>query len=185
MNGERVVFQDCPRLLGSSSSFPIRVAPVAVFDVNGLLPAELPRLHGVLSLDAFRGQILTLDWERNALFVNSAPDGAKAIADSGVPIRLATGETGSALTALVPVRSAQTQAWFLLDSGNVKGTLVDRHLLQDGSIQITGDSIAQLRIGDRARESLPITPDEINYDGVLGTHFLQTRPITLDLRHAP
>lgn len=185
MNGEPVVFQNCPVLSGMLSSLPVHVAPVAVFDINGLLPAELPRLHGSLALDAFRGQVLTLDWARNALVVHSAPDGTDALRRNGLPIRFATGETGTALSVLVPVQSARTQLWFLLDSGNVKGTLVDRRLLQDGSIQLKVDSFAQFRVGTGGEESLQVLADDINYDGVLGTEFLQSHLISIDLRRAP
>lgn len=185
MNGEPVAFQNCPALNGVLSSLPVHVAPVAVFNINGLLPAEFPRLHGVLALDAFRGQVLTLDWARNALVVHSARDGTSVMRGNGLPIRFATGETGTALTVLVPVRSAQTQLWFLLDSGNVKGTLVDRRLLQDGSIKLSVDSFAQVRVGNGGEELLQVVADDINYDGVLGTEFLQSRVISIDLRRAP
>jgi len=185
MSGEAVIFQNCPRLQGLLSSFPIDVAPVAVFDLNSLLPAELPRLHGVLALDSFRGQIVTLDWAQNVLIVHSAADGTDAITQHGLPIRVATGETGAALSVLVPVQDARDQMWFLLDSGDIKGTLVDHHALEDDSIQVDPNSTAQLRVGNNDREPFQITSDEINYDGVLGTQFLQTHVVTLDLRSAP
>jgi len=185
MSGEQVVFQNCPRLQGTLSSFAFQVAPVAVFDLNSLLPPELPRLHGLLALDSFRGQVVTLDWAKNLLLLHSPVDAAVAVASHGLPIRLATGENGSALSVLVPVRGAQDQMWFLLDSGNVKGTLVARHVLEDGSIQADSNALVLLRVGNQRPESLKVIPDDINYDGVLGTQFLETHVITLDLRNAP
>jgi hypothetical protein len=139
----------------------------------------------LLALDAFRGQVLTLDWARNALVIHSAPGGTDALRRNGLPIRFATGETGAALSVLVPVQSARTQLWFLLDSGNVKGTLVGRRLLQDGSIQLKVDSFAQFRVGNGGEELLQVLADDINYDGVLGTDFLQSHLISIDLRRAP
>ena len=54
-----------------------RVEPVAVFDVNALLPKELPALDGVLALDAFRGDVVTLDWPAAAIIVHGIQGGAR------------------------------------------------------------------------------------------------------------
>lgn len=185
MNGEPVIFQSCDRLRASVSSFTVQVAPVAVFNVNSLLPSELPRIDGVISLDSFRGQVVTLDWARNRLILHSAADAGSALGRHGIPVRFATGENGAALSVLVPVHGEGDQMWFLLDSGDIKGTLIARHLVEDGSIHLDSSSAAQLRVGSRRGESLSLVVDDINYDGVLGAHFLQTHVISLDLRRAP
>lgn len=49
MTGESVEFQQCDSLTLTFSGWQRRFTPVAVFDVNALLPAELPRLDGVLA----------------------------------------------------------------------------------------------------------------------------------------
>jgi hypothetical protein len=185
MNGEPVIFKNCPQLRASLSSYEIHVAPFAVFDLNSLLPSELPRLDGVVALDSFRGQVVTLDWSQDALTIHSQADADDAIRTHGVPTRFATGENGAALSVFVPVHGAWGRMWFLLDSGNIKGTLVSRHAIQDGSIQVSSDEIAQLRVGDRNAEAIQVATDDINYDGVLGAHYLQTHAVTLDLRKSP
>jgi hypothetical protein len=185
MNGEPVVFKNCPRFRASLSSYEIQVAPFAVFDINGLLPSELPRLDGVLALDSFRGQVVTLDWSNNMLIIHSQAESDDAVRTNGVPMRFATGENGAALSVLIPVQGDRDRMWFLLDSGNIKGTLVSRHAIQDGSIQVSTNSIARLRVGDRGAESIQLAADDINYDGVLGAHYLETHTVTFDLRNVP
>ena len=185
MNGEPVVFRNCERLQATLSGYPIQLAPVAVFDVNALLPPELPRLDGVLALDSFRGQVITLDWPGNELIIHPAENAVAAWASQKLPLRFATGENGAALSVLLPVQATGTPLWFLLDSGNIRGTLVSRELVQERLIEVAPDASAQLAIGTSPVESLAVVADDINYDGVLGADFLQTRTITLDLRNAP
>lgn len=184
MTGETVVFQHCPRLRATLAAMPIEIDSVAVFDVNALLPAELPRLQGVLALDALRGQIVSLDWAHDQLIIHSRSDGVAALARHGVPQRLATGDTGAGLHALVAVTGGAERLWFLLDSGDIKGTLVARHVPREGLLQLDANSKASLRVGESAPESIRVVPDDINYDGVFGTDFLLSRVVTLDLRRA-
>lgn len=182
MNGESVIFRNCPHVRAMLGSFELQVAPVAVFDLSSLLPKELPRVDGVLSLDSFRGQSISLDWAGNLLIVHSAAD---RTANPDLKLRFATGENGAALTVFVAVRGATVPLWFLLDSGNIRGTLVSRHALEDGSVSMDADSVSYLSVGGRDAVGFKIVPDTINYDGVFGADFLQGRVVTLDLRRAP
>ena len=182
MNGDSVAFRTCPDLRASISGMALHLAPFAVFDIAALLPKELPALDGVLALDAFRGQVVTLDWERNEIVVSGDGDG---VPPGAVPLRFATGETGGALSVLLPVQGALDRMWFLLDSGNVRGTLLDRHAVSDEFVTIAADSTVRLTVGNTAAEVLPVIVDDINFDGVLGTHYLQAHAVTLDLRGAP
>jgi hypothetical protein len=186
MNGEAVSFQNCERLDASIGAFTFHMAPVAVFDVAALLPAELPPLHGVLSLDAFRGHVVTIDWAGSTATIHSAADQTAALRAHGVPLRVATGENGASLTALLPVRAAHGgHLWFLLDSGNIRGTLVGRHVRQEAALPFTSDSAATLQIGTMPPALYEVVVDDINYDGVLGTAFLMAHVVTLDLRQLP
>jgi hypothetical protein len=185
MTGEPVVFRNCEQLNASVSGLSLSMSPVGVFDLNSLLPSELPSLDGVLALDAFRGQVITLDWARNQLSVHSSADGERALATNGIAVRIATGENGSQLSVLAPVRAGNTPLWFLLDSGNIRGTLVARQLTLDGSIEINQDDTALLEIGRRTSQRLSVISDDINYDGVLGAEYLQANVLSIDLRGAP
>jgi hypothetical protein len=185
MNGEVVAFQQCPRLDADASGFGVHLAPAGVFDVNALLPAELPRVDGVIALDAFRGQVVSIDWSHGAIVVHSPADAATALRDHGIPIRLATGENGANLEVLVRVAGVADGLWFLVDSGDIRGTLISRHLEREGAFRFASESVAELRIGGGEVEALRVTADDINFDGVFGTDFLMTRIVTLDLRRVP
>jgi hypothetical protein len=182
MTGEPVEFQRCDSLALGFAGWSRRLAPIAVFDVNALLPAELPRVDGVLALDAFRGQVLTIDWPGQRLIVHTAQSSARALDAAGLPIRLATGETGRMLTAFVQVGGRRGDLWFLLDSGDLQGTLLDSHLQRDSLLVIRSDSLPELRVGMRAAIQVPVQLGRFIVDGVLGTDYLRLGPVALDLR---
>lgn len=185
MTGDAVAFQRCASITLTAKSWSHTSSPVAVFDVGALLPKELPHVDGVLSLDAFRGRVVTLDWSANAITVVDRSRERQAIAASGWPIRLATGETGRFLSAFVPIAStvdARDPLWFLLDSGNIRGTLVAEHVVAEKLLPLTATGDASLTIGSRAPVTTPFTATALAIDGALGTDLLLRGPVTLDLR---
>ena len=183
MTGERVAFQRCDAIELSSGRWRRRIAPVAVFDVNALLPKELPPLDGVLALDAFRGDVVTLDWPAGAVTVHGSADRAAALARHGVAVRVATGETGRMLSAFVPVAARKGRLWFLLDSGNLRGTLVGSDAVGDGLLERpAADGRLTLAIASLPPASMPASVTDLTIDGALGTSFLMQAPVTLDLR---
>ena len=98
MTGEPVEFQRCDSVEIVVGALELSHSPVAVFDVNALLPAELPRLGGVLSLDSFRGRILLIDWPAGRVTVRDASARAPADFPASLPLRLRPGITGSHLS---------------------------------------------------------------------------------------
>jgi hypothetical protein len=185
MSGEPVEFQRCDSVSVALSGWIRRVAPVAVFDLNRLLPPQLPRVDGVLALDAFRGQVVTIDWPARRLIVHARGTSDRALAAEGLPIRAATGESGRMLAAFARVAGSRGDLWFLLDSGNLRGTLVDAHLRRDSLLLPGPDSLVELRIGARAPIRVPAQPGSFILDGVLGTDYLQRGAVALDLRSIP
>ena len=179
MSGERVEFRQCERLDLNVGGWRTTLSPVAVFDVNALLPAELGTLDGVLALDAFRGRVLTLDWSHNTVRVSDRVDATEHV----VPYRVATGDSGRYFAALLPVEANGSRLWFLLDSGNIAGTLVATHSAELLKVSPTGT--ASLQVGGRRPITLPTTSSEIILDGALGTSYLMSAgALTLDLRGA-
>jgi len=182
MDGERVEFQRCDSLALGLSGRTHHFRPVAVFDVNALLPAELPRLDGVLALDAFNGEVLTLDWPGQRVIVRAAGRREAALAVDGIPTRTATGEHGGTRTLFARVTGPRGPLWFLLDSGNLAGTLIDRHLLRDSLLVLHPDSTLTLQVGPRRPIRVRPVVGDLILDGALGTEFLQGGPVSLDLR---
>lgn len=182
MTGEPVVFARCDSLSVTSGSWSVSMGPVAVFDVNALLPKELPRLDGVLALDAFRGHVITLDWPAGSLSIRGSLTADSAVATNGVEARLATGESGRFLTALVRVEGTREPLWFLLDSGNLRGTLVASSVLRDSLLPLQGSQEALLTVGGRSPALFSFNTADLILDGALGTDYFLRGPVTLDLR---
>jgi hypothetical protein len=182
MTGEAVEFQRCESLELAAGTWRRRIEPVAVFDVNRLLPPELPKLDGLLALDAFQGEVVTLDWRAGTLTVRAPDDARAALEASGVPVRIATGEAGRFYSVMLPVTASRGRLWFLLDSGNIRGTLVARHVVRDGRLEIGQNGGASVKIGSRPAVSLRTEAADLDIDGALGTAYLLQGPVTLDLR---
>jgi hypothetical protein len=182
MSGERVEFGQCDTLSLHSGGWRSRVEPIAVFDVNALLPEELPRLDGVLALDAFRGRVITLDWPAGRLRVHPGDRAEQVARASGLSYRAATGDTGRMLEVFFPVAASRGQLWFLLDSGNIRGTLLSRHVVEQGLLALAPDGKVSLAIGGRGPLEQSVVEDDLIIDGALGTAYLMNGPVTLDLR---
>lgn len=182
MSGEAVVFQRCEAIDVDLGGWRRRLGPVAVFEVNALLPPQLPRLNGVLALDALRDQVVTIDWPGRQLRIHGSRRGHEPRPQATLPYRAATGETGGTLTVLVPVEGRRGALWSLLDSGNLRGTLVAEWVIEDSLLTPSADSTALVRIGGRRPWRSRVVPAELILDGVLGTSFFANGPITLDLR---
>ena len=61
MSGERVTFGQCGRAEFGLCDATYVLPSLAVFDLNALLPAGLPRLDGLLALEAPKGPPFTLE----------------------------------------------------------------------------------------------------------------------------
>lgn len=181
MSGEVVIFARCDSLRIAAGGFSTLVAPVAVFDVNALLPKELPRLDGVLALDAFCGRVLTIDWPRGEIIVHDSST-ADSAARGALPYRAATGMSGRFYSVFVAVDGRRGTLWFLLDSGNLRGTLVSPAVLSDSLLAPGPNGQVDLQIGGRLYGALNVTSAGLAIDGALGTSFLQLGAVTLDLR---
>ena len=182
MTGERVVFARCESLALSAGAWSVTLAPIAVFDVNALLPKELPRLDGVLALDAFRGHVVTIDLAAGKVTVHSPETIDTALASSGVPFRPATGESGRFLSALARIEGRREPLWFLLDTGNLRGTLVADSVLRDSLLPLRSPEVAVLSVGGRRPIEVPYHSGDLVVDGALGADYFLRGPLTLDLR---
>lgn len=185
MTGEQVEFERCEALDITVGNWRRRLEPVAVFDVNALLPAELPRLDGVLALDAFERQVITINWPVGVLTVHGASENDHASPKHPVPVRIATGDTGRFYSAFVPVAASRGRLWFLLDSGNIRGTLVAQHVVRQGLLDVGPDGDVMLKIGDLPAISIRADTADLLIDGTVGTAWLMRGPVTLDLRAVP
>lgn len=185
MSGELVEIRRYEQLEIGIGDWNAVIAPIGVFDLNRLLPRELPALDGILALDAFRGHVITLDWPMGEIRVHAGEQDPEenATAVSAVPYRVASGESGRFFTVLLPVQARRGLLWFLLDSGNIRGTLVAQFVVDEKLLDIDPDLNCELIIPNLPSIRLAVEKVDLIVDGALGTHFLSQGSVTLDLRN--
>jgi Aspartyl protease len=187
MSGEPVHFRHCEAAGLDVSGVRLDHAPIAVFDLMALLPPELPELGGLLSLESFRDRPVTIDWAADRLVLET--EASLAERTRRLPemrMRLATGEDGASVTVLVEVAARRGSLWFLLDSGNLAGTLLAPHALALLGLSPPGsppvlDRVSLEPVGLPAVTG-PAEVRDLIYDGVFGEGFLGRGVFTLDLR---
>ncbi len=192
MSGEQIASPQCGNMPFTLGNIPTK-GFVAFFDIAALLPKDWPEIDGVLALPSLKGiDRLTLDWSANRVILETAASLTKRT--SGLQpghISLQREGAGRGLTIFVEVAANPEPMWFLLDSGNIAGTILAPHALdqlgysalltekvQDGSPKTAVD----LTVAGQMIPSLPVTIDDIIYDGNLGTDFLNRYVVSLDLR---
>jgi hypothetical protein len=157
---------------------------IGVIDLAAMLPG-LPPVDGILALDFFRGDALTIDLAKKRLTLETpASLTARTQGAPEVELRLAHQAAGAALDVMVGVEGLHGTLWFELDSGNVAPVLVAPHSLVELGLE-------PLALGKRAHVELPILglglePVEIEakdliYDGLLNAAFFERHVLTLDL----
>lgn len=191
MSGERVQFRWCSAVPLSLGGTPIGGDVTAVFDLMKLLPAELPKLDGVLSLDVFAGRVVTIDLARNRLILESAGStDARRAGMRALTARAATGEDGSSLTIFLAARASPVPTWLLLDSGNLVGTILSPEAAARMGIAFPGPGADGTARADSATVEVlgagvviePVTVRPLIHDGALGAEFMKRGAFTFDLR---
>ena len=181
MTGEAVTFQRCDSVTLSWSGGASHLASIGVFDLAAVLPPELPALDGIVGLDVFRGRRVVIDWPAHRIQVDAMPSPEAA----ELPVRVATGESGRALSVFVRSHGPRGDVWLLLDSGNLRGLLLAPSVLTDSLLDSASPTEVWVRWDAARRHRLPFTRAELIVDGALGTDFLQRGPVALDLRAVP
>lgn len=182
MNGERVRFQRClPALSRIGRQTTLR--EFAVFDLQSVLPEGLPHLDGVLGLDAFAGQTITILPNLSGLRVESRAS-ARA-ATRGLSLgraRLFREASGRGLTVFAPVSSPQGDLWLLLDSANLAGVRLHPWAQQSLLAGAPGPAV-EILVEGAGRWSGQATLDaDLIYDGALDAEFMASHAMTMDLR---
>lgn len=103
----------------------------------------------------------------------------------GVPARIAAGDNGRFCSVFVPVAAARGRLWFLLDSGNIRGTLLAQHVVGQKLIEIGPAGEVTLTVGHRPPISMRADAADLVIDGTVGVAWLMREPVTLDLRAVP
>lgn len=184
MTGDHVNYQICSDIVLNIGGIDFRHETIGVWDVNSVLPENLPPLDGILSLKTFSNQPFTLDLSNKRLILESEQSLSERVKNmSRLKSRIATGPDGSELTVFLH-GMIKKAGWFLLDSGNLDVVQVSPHL----DFNSVGDSIISSNIWESEFMLDGLSPvltrfrtKDIIYDGALSEKFMREWIFTFDL----
>lgn len=186
LTGEVLSGTTCANVTLGVGPFQV-TSDAGVKDLATLLGPRAPAVRGMIALDAFAGQALTLDLAHERMIVEThASLAARVRGMTPVPMRVATGEHGGQLTVYVGVRARNgAMLWFEWDSENNASTLVSPHALAllgaDSTSRMTDLPVA---LTPGAQTLIPmITKGNMIHDGVLSAGFMGRAVWTVDLAH--
>jgi hypothetical protein len=184
MSGEKVISQYCHDVTLTIGGVSFNHDLIGVWDINSVLPKNLPRLDGILSLKTFYNQPFSLNLASKSLTLETK----KSLIDrvrNMTPLRsrIATGPDGSELTLFLHGK-IQEFGWFLLDSGNLDAVLVAPYLDFDKTSDST-DTVdiwkSNFIFSDLSSLSTRFRTKDIIYDGALSEEFMRDWIFTFDL----
>ena len=164
------------------------VAPVAgVMEVAPLLAKDAEPIEGLLALDVFANETITIDPAGGRLIVESPESAAARIAGAReLPLAIARENGGIALATYVMVPTARGPLRFEIDSGNGGTLLVSKAYAEalglDGGAEKPVQGAFKVADGIEARGLILVK--DLNINGNLGMPFLKDWVITLDLRRS-
>lgn len=184
MNGERVDFPLCRGVELALGPSRRQLSAYGIFDLDRVLPAGLPRLDGVLGLDAFRDACLLLELGARQLQVSDAPcDTAVGAGWTDVPMRIATGVDGATAVVFLGVSAARGRTlWLELDSGNLDSVLLSPDAAAALGVPTDAqDAAVPLVLGTLATAPLPVATRDLIHEGALNAEFLERHDVRIDL----
>jgi hypothetical protein len=182
MSGERI---DAPRCEGATvgvAGWVSRPHTVMVLDINKLLPADWPRLDGLISLSTFAGHVVTIDLPSQRLVVDdTVPRDARS-----VRTRFERSVTGLSLVAFVASRHDATDVWLEIDTGSDSALLINEVLAPRVGLASTvpaSDAWIDIRLDAGAPVRTPVETNRLIFDGNLGLGTMRSWVLTFDLEN--
>ncbi|MGI4730189.1 MAG: aspartyl protease family protein [Janthinobacterium lividum] len=182
--GERL---DLPRCNGARVAIgptSTTLPQLSVIDLARFMGPQSAGLSGVLGLDTFAGQVVTLDVAHHQFAIEDAASLAEIRRTATeVPIRLVRDAEGAALTVDVGVSTSSGMTWMELDTGNYGPSMVDKSIAGLFGLDAASAALQQWRVpmpGSMA-VSGPVVVKDLILDGNLGRNVLSHWLVTLDL----
>jgi hypothetical protein len=185
MMGDRLDMPFCQNVVIRIGEREFGAPVLGVFDIMSLFPKDAQPIDGLIALDLFSAEAITIDFPSKQLVIESEKSLARRIRSATeVPARIAREVQGRALAVNVGVPSSKGLVWMELDSGNGGTILISRPYAalfgldpaKEGPQDVDFSLAGKLRVTGRA-----FAPDMI-LDGNIGMPFLGTTVVSLDLR---
>lgn len=189
MSGEMVSYPVCDSVTISFNHTDIFHSTVGVWDLMKILPKDLPRLDGIISLHSFKDKQITIDLENNWVIIESASSFKKQVLDkTPVESRFANGLAATELNVFLPVLRKGVVYWLLFDSGNIGNFLLSHQsayawdLEKDSTTE--NKEFGKIYI-DLANKKFITTAESasIIYDGALNYDLISKSVFTIDFVH--
>jgi len=122
--GNKVQIKRCENVSMNLNGFAV-TRDVGIVEPMDYFPKATKQLDGSIALDAFDGQIVTLDLKGDSLLVENEKSFKKRIADmKPLESRLSREIGGATLDVFGAVNSPNGKMWFLVDTGNTNRLLI-------------------------------------------------------------
>jgi len=188
MDGEMIKYQKSDSISFRISSTEVFHKTAGVWDIMSILPKELPKLDGVISLKSFSNSILTIDLSKNILIIeNKASSKEQFKTKSLLPSRFTNGLHGDELTILIGVPKYRSSYWFLFDTGNIGPVILSTEsavlwgLQSETSDSAIVETNAEFVIGKNILKENSYSK-KIIYDGVLNFEAISKYIFTIDFK---
>ena len=187
MTGQRLDMQQCDHIAFTLADRSFPANTVGVFDISKYLPKEVGHIDGTIALDLFADQAFTLSYgDRFLRLLDRTALAQQSHELHPVPVHLVRDAEGHALTVNLPVVTSAGTAWFEMDSGNTSSlVLVNKALAPLFGLAPDGKDpeSATVRLPDGTTFTGKTKVLDLILDGNLGTSFLSTHDVTVDLLH--
>jgi hypothetical protein len=188
MDGEMIKYQKAESVSLKMGNTEIFHQTIGVWDIMDILPEELPRIDGVISLKSFKNEILTIDLANNILVIENKASAKKQIkTKSLLPGRFANGPDGSELNIFIGLPKYGNLYWFLFDTGNMSPVILSPESAALWGLQSnTGNpdkplSKLEFVLGKNKIETNAYSK-KIIYDGALNFETISKYVFTIDFR---
>jgi hypothetical protein len=185
LSGEEVKYQRADSVTLTLHKTSFFHTTLGVYDVMQILPKELPKVDGIISLKSFLGHVVTFDLANNRMIVQDSLNTRKRSKETLVPSRFANGLSGNEMDVFVGIVKSGYVYWFLFDSGNIRSIIVSEKIGRQWGLNThSGESkepipISNLYFGKHAFDEIA-SVEPIIYEGVLNYDFIAKRMITID-----
>jgi hypothetical protein len=188
MMGSRIDTPRCDEVSVTIGDRHFTAPLTGVYDVMSLFPEGAQPVDGLLALDIFAGNVITIDFPARVLTIESKASLRERVQKATeVPARLKREAQGFALAVSVGVPTPQGKVWMELDSGNGGTILVSKPyaalLGLDAEKKGPQPVAFDIAKGLRVESADGFAPDMI-IDGNIGMPFLKNVAVTLDLASA-
>lgn len=186
MSGEHIGFEKCGDTHLQIGNKDITVE-AGVFDINGLLPDRFPPLYGVISMQTFRDHAITLDLANNRLIIENDKSLRERVATmTPLQANFYNELEGRGLDVYLRVDTPASEAYLLLDSGNLAGNLLNPAAWQEiGNTESSPEpgTTGQLMLdfGNAGKIELPVKAADIIREGALDVNFVESAVFTFDI----